>query len=440
MIYGDQFVTYNVHNLQHLGEECKRLGFLDMFCCFPFENHIGNMEIRSSPPVMTTKKNKSLIKLLGEHSNGPMINGDSNLSSRKLDNSKYVMPTSFGLVLDEKLAKRQAFSFQDLSRLSRILTHSLEAVGAVSADTQSRKAVVEKFFNKYPQVLAQGTDPDAFMMLMVEKIGNCLSRQRRSAGKQMSTKGGRPPKLKDPLVILRPGNKNGSGKDWPLNGDKVSYDANIKKLFELKEELDLILGENAGRRIQERWLQAVPGIIKVAFETNSKNVKAILSKYSSVDQLENFEHMSCAAMELLPFLIPGKRKSAAASKYLLEVCQASCLPIDSSDLTAVIRDLERPSPFLIQCGTTYHLVVDGQPLISLSANTSSSMDALLTLIAAYYVFDIHWCQDIAPAYLFIQHYLMEREYEESKKCSSLVVFLNLLKAAMANGRKGSDSE
>lgn len=113
---------------------------------------------------------------------------------------------------------------------------------------------------------------------------------------------------------------------------------------------------------------------------------------------------------------------------------------DSSDLTAVIRDLERPSPFLIQCGTTYHLVVDGQPLISLSANTSSSMDALLTLIAAYYVFDIHWCQDIAPAYLFIQHYLMEREYEESKKCSSLVVFLNLLKAAMANGRKGSDSE
>ncbi|KZS09762.1 Uncharacterized protein APZ42_025938 [Daphnia magna] len=400
------------------------------------------------------------------------------------------MPTSFGLVLDEKLAKRQAFSFQDLSRLSRILTHSLEAVGAVSADTQSRKAVVEKFFNKYPQVLAQGTDPDAFMMLMVEKIGNCLSRQRRSAGKQMSTKGGRPPKLKDPLVILRPGNKNGSGKDWPLNGDKVSYNANIKKLFEvyskrtssasirtlwretytgkrfeiesgrvtsvaailekvcpvlneesfLKEELDLILGENAGRRIQERWLQAVPGIIKVAFETNSKNVKAILSKYSSVDQLENFEHMSCAAMELLPFLIPGKRKSAAASKYLLEVCQASCLPIDSSDLTAVIRDLERPSPFLIQCGTTYHLVVDGQPLISLSANTSSSMDALLTLIAAYYVFDIHWCQDIAPAYLFIQHYLMEREYEESKKCSSLVVFLNLLKAAMANGHKGSDSE
>lgn len=77
------------------------------------------------------------------------------------------MPTSFGLVLDEKLAKRQAFSFQDLSRLSRILTHSLEAVGAVSADTQSRKAVVEKFFNKYPQVLAQGTDPDAFMVSCV---------------------------------------------------------------------------------------------------------------------------------------------------------------------------------------------------------------------------------------------------------------------------------
>lgn len=68
-------------------------------------------------------------------------------------------------------------------------------------------------------------------MLMVEKIGNCLSRQRRSAGKQMSTKGGRPPKLKDPLVILRPGNKNGSGKDWPLNG---KFASNFKSFFKLK--------------------------------------------------------------------------------------------------------------------------------------------------------------------------------------------------------------
>lgn len=113
---------------------------------------------------------------------------------------------------------------------------------------------------------------------------------------------------------------------------------------------------------------------------------------------------------------------------------------DSSNLTAVIRDLERASPFLIQCGGTYHLVADGQPLISLCANTSSSMDALLTLIAAYYVFDIQWCKDIAPAYLFFQHYLLERENEESKKCSSLVIFLNLLKAAMADGRNASDSE
>jgi hypothetical protein len=42
--YGDQFLSYNVHNPIHLGNECKRLGALEMFSCFSFENHIGKLK------------------------------------------------------------------------------------------------------------------------------------------------------------------------------------------------------------------------------------------------------------------------------------------------------------------------------------------------------------------------------------------------------------
>ena len=93
-IYGDQFLTYNIHNLQHLGEECKQLGSLEMFSCFAFENHIGKLknlvrksakplqqlvnrtiEIRCNPPIQTVEKSPSVIKLLYVHNNGRMLNG-----------------------------------------------------------------------------------------------------------------------------------------------------------------------------------------------------------------------------------------------------------------------------------------------------------------------------------------------------------------------------
>jgi len=39
-VYEDQFLSYIVQNLQHLGDECKRLGSLEILSCFSFENHI----------------------------------------------------------------------------------------------------------------------------------------------------------------------------------------------------------------------------------------------------------------------------------------------------------------------------------------------------------------------------------------------------------------
>ncbi|XP_045028751.1 uncharacterized protein LOC116931694 [Daphnia magna] len=36
-IYGDKFVSYNIHNLIHLVDECRRLGPMETFSCFSFE-------------------------------------------------------------------------------------------------------------------------------------------------------------------------------------------------------------------------------------------------------------------------------------------------------------------------------------------------------------------------------------------------------------------
>ncbi|XP_045034558.1 uncharacterized protein LOC116918962, partial [Daphnia magna] len=92
-IYGDSFITYNIHNLCHLSEECRRLGGLESFSCFVFENHLGTlknllkksakpleqlvnriMEKRQNPPVVTNfRKNPDMIKLIDEHSKGPLL-------------------------------------------------------------------------------------------------------------------------------------------------------------------------------------------------------------------------------------------------------------------------------------------------------------------------------------------------------------------------------
>ncbi|KAF0688055.1 Uncharacterized protein FWK35_00033047 [Aphis craccivora] len=37
-LYGDEYISYNIHNLIHLAEDCRRYGHLDLFSTFPFKN------------------------------------------------------------------------------------------------------------------------------------------------------------------------------------------------------------------------------------------------------------------------------------------------------------------------------------------------------------------------------------------------------------------
>lgn len=40
ILYGNQSIIYNVHNLIHLADDCKRFGPLDAFSAFVFENYL----------------------------------------------------------------------------------------------------------------------------------------------------------------------------------------------------------------------------------------------------------------------------------------------------------------------------------------------------------------------------------------------------------------
>jgi len=44
ILYGEEYVTYNIHNLIHLPEDVKIHGCLDMFNGFPFENYLQRLK------------------------------------------------------------------------------------------------------------------------------------------------------------------------------------------------------------------------------------------------------------------------------------------------------------------------------------------------------------------------------------------------------------
>ncbi|KAI9554939.1 hypothetical protein GHT06_020219 [Daphnia sinensis] len=70
-IYGDKFITYNVHNICHLSEECRRLGALENFSCFVFENHLGklkNLVKKSAKPL------EQLVNRIRKHVIIPLLN------------------------------------------------------------------------------------------------------------------------------------------------------------------------------------------------------------------------------------------------------------------------------------------------------------------------------------------------------------------------------
>lgn len=103
-------MSNNVHNLQHIADECRRLGPLDSFSCFLFENHLRKLksllrrgdnqleqlvnrlsEIHSNRiPSSSRNPNESETKLNREHFDGPLVTEIEGVQFKRVLCSKFL--------------------------------------------------------------------------------------------------------------------------------------------------------------------------------------------------------------------------------------------------------------------------------------------------------------------------------------------------------------
>lgn len=57
-LYGKEFLVYNIHSLIHIADDVNRIGPLDTFSTFPFENFLGSIK------CMLKKKNQPLQQIV----------------------------------------------------------------------------------------------------------------------------------------------------------------------------------------------------------------------------------------------------------------------------------------------------------------------------------------------------------------------------------------
>ena len=93
-------------------------------------------------------------------------------------------------------------------------------------------------------------------------------------------------------------------------------------------------------------------------------------------------------------------------------------------MTAIIRKQKRGTPFILKIGYNYTVIVDStMPFIE----SSCSSEALLQLIAVYYVFDIQWCKKVLPTLRFIRTLVMKLDDDVPTKNISLTLFVRQYK-------------
>ena len=90
----------------------------------------------------------------------------------------------------------------------------------------------------------------------------------------------------------------------------------------------------------------------------------------------------------------------------------------------VLQKPERTTPYIVMLGSIYHIVIDGEPFIE----AQSSYEAIISLMAAYFVFNIRYSDHVLPSLLFLQHQILGQSDETTKTCRNLSIFLNMLNA------------
>jgi len=92
ILYGKEFISYNVHGLLHIADDARHFGSLDTFSAFRFENHLGKLiKLLKNPNhsvaqlhhrlfermFLGLKKRDSVSgdKFKRHHSDGPLLQG-----------------------------------------------------------------------------------------------------------------------------------------------------------------------------------------------------------------------------------------------------------------------------------------------------------------------------------------------------------------------------
>lgn len=99
-------------------------------------------------------------------------------------------------------------------------------------------------------------------------------------------------------------------------------------------------------------------------------------------------------------------------------------------MAEAIRKPHRESPFILKHGSSFHIIADSKPYLYVSGE---SMEALLSLIATYYVFHQTYAKEVSTTLQFIQSEVLAADDPDNKYANSLTVFVqNLSKLAACN--------
>ena len=101
---------------------------------------------------------------------------------------------------------------------------------------------------------------------------------------------------------------------------------------------------------------------------------------------------------------------------------------ESENLLEAIGTPNRTTPFIVQCGKSFHVVVDKEPTWLFNDDPAS---AFLALLSAYYVFHINYSEKVLPTLKFAQTYLLKKPDSNSQNCARVRNFLSLLVTAGA---------
>ncbi|XP_045029487.1 uncharacterized protein LOC123472265 [Daphnia magna] len=149
----------------------------------------------------------------------------------------------------------------------------------------------------------------------------------------------------------------------------------------LHVEFEMYVGKEV-REFMAKWSEYVPLILKVAKKSalNNEKIRKLVDFYRRTSDInECFDTKSCAALELLPLLLPVRnKKNINAADFIY------CAKEESASITDVLKESKGRGPFILHIEDNFHIIADCQ---SFCRSTNSS-EALLNLFACIYVFNI----------------------------------------------------